>query len=350
MNVLDLLLKKHGKVSLRELAFFCRKTAFLLDAGLPVKTALPILAEQATGHVLSVAVSDLHSMVMQGESFSHALKSTGVFPAFMCGYAAIGERAAKLPETFEKLADYYEARVQTEEELVATMIYPIAVTVMMLGVMIMAITFVLPGYSRIFDASGVALPAFTAGLLSVSDFLSKNAFAVFGGILFFMVACVLFLRSAKGQNFSAFMKIKIPIIRQNINLNITQAISLLLSSGLSISEALPMSGEIINNPIVKKDLEKVCAKVNSGAALWEALGEISYINPLLTGLVRVGEETGSLPQTLEKCNMYFETSYRHAIRRMNKFIEPAITLVLGILLAAVMLAVILPTFELATAV
>ncbi|MCL2577860.1 MAG: type II secretion system F family protein [Defluviitaleaceae bacterium] len=338
------------KVSLHDLAVFCREAAFLLDAGLPIKEALLVLAEQTTSRALSGVVSDVHSLIMQGESFSHALRVTGIFPTFMCGYIAIGERTANLPGVCLSLADYFESRAATQEELTSVMIYPIIVSVMMFGVIAMAVTFVLPGYSRIFAASDVSLPAATSALLSFSDFISENAFTVLGIIFASFFALTIFFRTNKGKNISAFLKLKIPFWRQNINCNITQGLSLLLSSGLSISEAIPICGEITDNLVVKKDLEKLSASVNSGVAFWVALREISYINPHLISLSRVGENTGSLSQTIEKCNIYLEDAYKREIRRLNKFLAPLLILVIGIILAAVMLAIILPTFELATAI
>lgn len=335
-------------IPLRELAVFCRKASFLLDAGLPVKDAIPILAAQSSWH--GAILSDVHKLVMQGESFSEALRLSGAFPAFMCGYIAIGERTARVADVCTKLGDFYENKSRAEDELAAAMLYPAVVAAMMFGVIILAVTFVLPGYSRIFEASDIALPAVTNALLSVSDFFAANALIVFGGFFIFLTCVMLFFRSVAGRVFLSSVKIKIPILRQKINLNITEGLSLLLSSGINISEALNTCGEILDNHVAKNDLQKISARVNSGVSFWEAIGDVSYINPLLPELARVGEETGHLPQTLEKCSAYFAASYQHEVRRLNKLIEPVITLTLGVILGAIMLAIILPTFELATAI
>ncbi|MCL1862458.1 MAG: type II secretion system F family protein [Defluviitaleaceae bacterium] len=169
-------LKKSGKkISLRDLAVFCRKASFLFSAGLPVKEAMPILSEQAK---IGRVVSDLHSMMLQGESFSGALRTAQIFPSFMCGYISIGERTAQLPDVCARLADYYESRAQAEEELVAALAYPVVVSIMMLSVIALAITLVLPEYSRIFDSFGVSLPPFTSALLRFSDFAAANIVAI----------------------------------------------------------------------------------------------------------------------------------------------------------------------------
>ena len=341
MNVSDIIFRRR-QIPLRDLAVFCRKSAFLLDAGLPLKQAMSILVQQsAIG-----ATSNVHTRIMQGENFSRALEENN-FPAFMCAYIKIGERTARLPEACTRLADYYEARAQSESELTAAMLYPAVVTIIMLVVVVLAIVLVLPGYAQIFDASGVALPALTYALLAASDFLTTNALVLLGGLLAVIFLTVGLFRTKKGREISARIKLKIPIVRLNANMNITQPLSLLLLSGESISAAIPMCAEITQNPIVREDLHHLAAQVNSGVTFSETLAEIPYIDPLFTELSRVGEDIGRLPQTIEKCNTYLQDSYRHSLRRINKLIEPAVTLVLGVVLAAIMLAIILPTFELA---
>jgi len=122
----------------------------------------------------------------------------------------------------------------------------------------------------------------------------------------------------------------------------------LLSAGLPVSQALPLAVGVMNNALVKEDIMKMTSRLNVGKPFWEVLGEVSYIDPLIVGLARIGEETGNLPETIEKCQAYYSQSYKRAIKRLNKLIEPMITLILGIELGIIMLAIILPTFELAT--
>ncbi|MCL2198796.1 MAG: type II secretion system F family protein [Defluviitaleaceae bacterium] len=344
---LSLFTTRAKSIPMRELAIFCRRASFLFGAGLPVKEAMPILAEQSK---IENVVSDLHSMVMQGESFSGALRAAQVFPGFMCGYIAIGERTAQLPDVCERLADYYEARAQAEEELAAAMIYPVAVSVMMFGVIMLAITLVLPGYSRIFDASGVALPPFTSALLRFSNFVVANLLALIGFFFTLFLLAAIFFKSAVGLVFSAHVRLKFPIQKKSINCAIVRALHLLLSSGLTVAESVAMCSEVIENPVVQNDLTKISVQVSQGVTFWEALAKLTYINHMLTSLVRIGEDTGNLPETIAQCDAYFQAEYKHAVQRINKLIEPVITVVLGVVLAIIMIAIILPTFELATAV
>jgi len=336
------------KAPFRELSVFSRKVSFLLSAGVPIKAALSIVSEQLPGRGLSRLLPGLTSRVEQGESFSNAIKGTGAFPAFYCGFVAIGEATATLPQVMEQLADYYDDRAQTRDELTAALVYPIAVTIVMLGVIVLAVVFVLPGYSRIFVATDTPLPPLTRGLMQVSEFLIANAVFVAGSIIALPVAAFSFARSKHGREVIATAELGFSLARLGVNFRLTQALYLLLSAGLSVSQALPLAEDVMDNIRVRRDLSKISVQMGSGKPFWTALGVVRYIDPLLVGMARVGEETGRMPQTMEKCQIYYSQAYKRAIRRLNKLVEPIITLVLGVGLGIIMLAVILPTFELAT--
>ena len=336
------------KVPFKELSVFSRKVSFLLGAGVPIKTALAIVTEQLPVRGLRRLLPSLASKVEQGESFSKAIRGTGAFPAFFCGFVAIGEATATLPQVLEQLADFYDDRAQTRDELTAALVYPVIVSIMMLGVILIAITFVLPGYSRIFAATDTPLPALTHGLIQLSEFFAANVILV--SISFFAMPFVIiaFARSKRGREIIAALELRIPLARLGVNFRLTQALHLLLSAGLPVSQALPLVEDVMHNTRVRRDISKISAQMGAGKPFWENLNDVKYIDPLLVGMARVGEETGSMPQTMEKSQKYYSREYKQSIRRINKLVEPVITLVLGIGLGIIMLAVILPTFELAT--
>lgn|GEM_PF-407469 len=353
MDISDLvsskLLGRGRRIPTRKLALFNRTMSVLLGAGVSIGVATHTIAQHAPKQVLGATVWDLHRLILQGESFSCALRLTKVFPPFMCNYIETGEQTAKLPEVCAYLADFYDERARAEAEIKSVMMYPSIIATMMLGVIIMAIVFVLPGYAHLFDASGIDLPPLTSALMTISDFLINNTLAVifvFGVVVFMGIA---FFRSSRGQEILSVVKIRIPIFREELNFRFAQTMSLLLASGISISDAIPMCSEIMDNIIVRRDLKKLSTKVNTGVPFWCALSEIKYINPMFVELAMVGEDTGNLPKAIAQCNNYFEESYKKSLRRHTKLIEPIITLVLGVVLAVVMLAIILPTFQLATA-
>ena len=336
------------RAPLRDISVFSRKLSFLLGAGIPIKSAISIVSEQLPGRGLRKQLLILNAKVQQGESFSAAIKATGAFPAFFSGSVSIGEATAKLPQVMEQLADFYDEQAQTKDELTAALVYPVAVSILMLGVIILAVTFVLPGYSRIFDATGAPMPALTRGLLQISEFLSSNAILLGIGFLSALIIMIFLFQTKKVREFIGLITLRLPLVRQGVNFRLTQSLHLLLSAGLPVSQALPLTEDVMENLWVRNDISKISAGINMGKPFWEALREISYIDPLLIGLARIGEEAGNMTKTIEQCQGYYTRAYRRSIRRINKLVEPIITLILGIGLGIIMLAVILPTFELAT--
>jgi len=350
-NISDILFPgRKKKIPSGELALFCRKMSYLLGSGLSLRVALPILQGQSLGPGLSAVLPQIHMRIMKGDSFCDALKAMADFPEFMLGYIAIGEKTAQLAKVCEKLADYYEEQTQAKKELLSALLYPSTVFLMMIAVIILSMLTVLPGYAQIFEGSNVTLPVITQILMSASAFMVGNVLLL--SIVFVMIiAGIAVLVSSKyGRAIISFFQLKIPLSRQGINLNLSQALSILLTSGINLSEAVLLCTNIINNMRVKKDLQKLSTNLAEGMTFADALKSIPYIDPLLYDLANVGEKTGGLPQAIEKCHSYFVIDYRYNLKRMNKLIEPIITLTMGILLAIVMLAVVLPTFELATAV
>jgi len=347
MNISDIILPGRKLTpSGAELALLCRKLSYLLGSGLSLKASFPILQGQSLGATLSRLLPKIHNLVLKGDSFADALKQTANFPEFMLGYVAIGEKTAQLAKVCERLADFYEEQTQARRELVASFMYPSVVLLMMLGVIILSMVTVLPGYARIFEASNVSLPAITQLLIDISAFMADNAIWV-AICLVAVVALVIFL--AKNKKLLAFLQLKIPLMRLGINLNLAQALSILLSSGIKIEAAVNLCTDIMDNVRVKKDLKALAANLAGGMEFAEALETINYIDPLLCDMARIGEKTAGLETAMTKCHSYFAADYKHGLKRANKLIEPIVTLTMGILLAFIMLAVVLPTFELATA-
>lgn len=334
-------------VRLRELSIFCRKMEVLLTAGIPIKKAVLLLAGQEP---LRDTLVKVHAGIMQGKSLSAAMTGAGVFPPFFCGMCRIGEMTARLPQVMSQLAAFYERQSQMEDELRAALVYPAAVTSMMLAVTVIAVVFVLPGYSRVFAAAGAELPLFTRALMRLSDALAGNMFLVLAGLGAVILSAALFLRSASGRLCVHYCCLYAPAIRGvyrlHINLRLSQALVLLLSSGQRLTDAVPAAAGIITNNLVLRDWARLTAGLAEGRPFWLLLSRIAYIDPMLVNMAQVGEETGRLSMTVGLCRDHFEREHLLQIRRLNKLVEPAITIVLGLVLGLVMLAVILPTFAL----
>ena len=345
MDVSELVFGEKKSAKLKDIAMFCRKMSFLLDSGLSIKASLPVLLNQIENRSLNL--SKLHSLVEQGESLSLALANVKVFPLFLCGYVSIGEKTGKLAEVFTKLADYYEEHAKIEEELAAAMVYPIIVTIMMIGVIVLSVTLVLPGYADIFMDSDIPMPFITSSLIAASDFILENLTVIAFGLLGMIICTKAFFKTDTGNAILTFLKLKIPLIKKGINLKVSESLSLLLYSGISIQSAIPISTKLITIKKIKKDFYELESNLRKGRPFWACLSRLSYVDKQLISLVKIGEESGNLAKTISKCSEYLLADYKLEVKKLSKLIEPIVTLVLGIILALIMLAVVLPTFELA---
>ncbi|MDR1665207.1 MAG: type II secretion system F family protein [Clostridiales bacterium] len=344
----DILSLINRKIPPKTLAEFCRKLSILLGAGISLERSLLILSQAAetSQSPLRRAVTGVHARVTRGEGFAQALRAVKVFPEFMCGLCAVGEKSARLPEVTAQLAGYYERNSSTADELAAAMVYPAVVSLMMLAVAIMVSVYMLPGYAAAFGASGAEMPALTRLFMAAAHTLVNRYPLILLTAALFAAAAFFFLRSPAGKEFRSRVALLSRIYRISVSLRLTQALCVLLSSGYTLAEALPACLDITGNTRVRRDLRGVFTGLSAGGAFWALLAEIRYMDPLFPEMARVGEETGQLVKALEKCREYFEKAQARSVQKLGKLIEPAVTLVTGALLGLLMLSVLLPTFAL----
>ena len=346
-DIKDLMFGSPPRASTKEISVFCRKLSFLLGSGLTIRSSLPIIGAQTKEKGMRSAVRKLHSYIEQGESLSSAFFNVNYFPPFMCGYVNIGEKTGKFADVFDKLANYYEEHAKIKNELTAALVYPAIVMVVMISVIVLAVAFVLPGYAEIFAGADISMPRITSMLISASSFISHNIIFIAWILFIVSFGVLLFFKHKTGKMILAVIKLKIPLTAKGANLKITESLSILLNSGINISDAVNACIALVDNIKVQSDFYMLESNLQKGVPFWVSLAELKYISPLFVEMAKIGEESGMLPQTITKCNEYFLMDYKHDIKKLNKLIEPIITLVLGVVLALVMLAVVLPTFEIA---
>ena len=344
-DIKDLFINKRLKT--KELALFNEKLAFLLGSGITIKTALPIIQMQLNDKFLNNTIAKIHKSILSGDSLFIAMSETKVFPKEMLGFIAVGEKTGKLSEVCARLAAFYALSAKTEGELKAALIYPIAVTIMMFSVIIIAIVFVLPSYANIFYSADIDLPFISRVLLSISNIITRNFFKIIIGLILCIGLIVLFFKTPNGKKLLSRLELKIPILCARINFRLAEVLHISLSSNLSINETLPLCRQIFKNIIVKNDLNDIINKINSGSSFWTTIENIKYIDITIISMSRVGEETGKLAETISSCKKYLSENYEYKIKRFSKLIEPIITIGLGVFLLIVVLAIIMPTFELA---
>jgi type IV pilus assembly protein PilC len=299
---------------------------------------------------LSRKLERINEQLQKGENLSEALAGDDYFPRLMPLMCRIGETSGTLPQAMGTLADYFETESKNRQSLLGVMIYPIVMTIMMIGVILLTVLYVLPSYARIFEAESLDLPLPTRILMSVSEFLPRYPWQTVGVFASVTLAICVFCGSDWGRRAIGCLKIKMPglraIARKRMNLRFCRSLAILLAAGEPLPQSVEMAGQTLGNPYLTPAVLSVCAALKTGRPLWVALSGVYYFDPLLVSMIQVGEETGRLPETLQKCAIYLQNETERDAAVLNRLAEPAVTLVLGLVLAFVMLSVILPTFAL----
>lgn len=332
------------------LATLCHQMAFMLKAGITLKTTMSVLADNPKSYSrrMRFCLSEIGAGIIRGESLSYAMESTGFFPHFMCSMTRIGEMSNNLPQVMELLAGYYEEMSQTRDEIKSALLYPAIVTCMLLAMIIAAVLFVLPNYALVFEISEVPLPVLTQVLLNISDVMITRWWLVMPIITILAATPSIIVRTPKGRNWFEYILLYMPpvstLYRQMVNLHIVQAMALLLQSRQPLVNAVIAVSAIIPNKRVSRDLQQVALGLQEGMPFWVLLERVPYMDSVVIDMARVGEETGNMEQVFEHASAYSRHQFRQMSKRLNKLVEPVITLVLGLVLGLVMLAIILPTF------
>lgn len=331
----------------KELSYFASQLYFVLDAGISVSRGIGMIKPRRRLSRLDKLLPELERGMRMGDSLHAALDKTGVFPQFFVYMAQVGEETGMLADIMRRLAGHYEKESRMSDELKSAMLYPFMVSMMMLGVIVIAMLMVVPNYARIFESNGVALPAATAALISISGFLIRYGNVIAASVTVLGLCGYYYLSTGSGVVLRHRLMLFSGIYVKSLNRKFSQALELLLVSGNDLVHSVAISKNVLDNRVMEDQLQKALDRMIRGMALSSALEDAKYFDSMLVAMVRLGEETGRLPMTAAKAADYLQRDLDTRIIRLNKLVEPVITLVLGAVLAFVMLAIMLPTFRMA---
>lgn len=342
---IKLFMKRVGK---KDIALFCRQLWFVLDAGVAITAGFKLLSRNNKNKAFQKILNVIYEQIQKGESLSECMKKHREFPIMLINMVKVGELSGSLPLIMGKMADYYERDYQAADEVKSAMLYPLIVSMMMLCVISAAVMFVVPSYAQIFIAADITMPAPTRMLISISGFITSYYSYILAVFIIVIIIAHFFLKSATGRFCKGYVQLHTPIYRviytKLVNLRFSQVMSLMLDSGQQMVISLETARQVLNNAVLDDALKKASAKIEEGEALWMLLDNIPCFGTVLADMVRIGEETGRLSHAMLKCADYFQQEADSVIQRLNKLIEPVITIILGLLLAFIMLAIMLPTF------
>ena len=333
-----------------DVVLFTRQLSTMISAGLPLANALSILSQQSKadmGRLVSTVLQDIEG----GLSFADALaKHPKEFGVMYIQLIRAGEIGGVLDEVLGRLADNMEKSSQFRAKTKGALIYPVIVLIAMLVVAAIMMIFVIPKMTALYKDFDAELPLMTQLLMGVSGFFAAYWWLI-GGVIF--GAVVLFTRWKKtisGRHTYDKLVLHLPLfgplIEKMALTEFTRTLALLLNSGVSLLQALEIVTKGVDNIIYQDALQECAKQVEKGVSLSQSLQRYSDFPPILQQMVAVGEETGKLDDVLRKLSVYFEQESEQAVKNLTVAIEPMIMIVLGIGVGAMVIAVIMPIYNL----
>ncbi|MFA9462049.1 type II secretion system inner membrane protein GspF [Thiohalorhabdus methylotrophus] len=339
-----------GRVSAAGLALLTRQLATLVRAGMPLEEALRALGEQVNGRQLQSVVAGVRAQITEGSTLTEALGTfPRTFPELYRVMVEAGEASGRLEEVLDRLADYTEQRQAMRQKLGVALIYPILVTVVAILVVVALLTYVVPEVVRVFESTGQSLPLLTRGLIASSDFLRANGLILallLGGTG--LVTGYALRRPRIRYGFDRLL-LRLPFIgRLSRTINsarLARTLAILTESGVPLLEAIRIGGRVVKNKPIREAVEEAAVSVREGGRLHAALGQSGYFPPLMVHMLSAGEESGELEKMLERAASNQERELESAVSAATALMEPVLILVMGGIVLVIVLAILLPIFE-----
>lgn len=336
-----------------QLAILTRQFATLVRAGLPLDEALSALAEEAESTAQRKLLVAVRARMMEGAPLASALSEhPRAFDTLYCAAVSAGEQSGQIAVVLSRLADHLEERARTGSKLGQALVYPALLFVVAMIVAVALLTFVVPQVVQVFSQLKRELPWLTQFMLSLSGFLKSWGWLLLVAVLAGAAALALALRNAAFRLSWDAMLLKLPLFGRLIRLGDTgrfaRTMGLATAASVPVLEALKVSSQVVDNRVLRAAVERVRVRVREGAPLALALKETRLFPPLLTRMVMSGEKSGELTEMLERSADLHERQLNHQLGTLTALIEPLLILVMGGVVLTIVLAVLLPIFDLNT--
>lgn len=337
-------------VSDKVLSLVSSQFAILLRAGLPIARTVEIVGTQVADRLMKKILRQVAEDVTAGYSLAQSFENHGKkLPATFIETVRAGEESGTLETSFAKLEAYYQKTYKIKSKVKSAMTYPLFLSILAVAVVVIIVSFVLPNIMGMVISGSGEMPLPTKILLSITNFFKSwwwlLAILLVGSILF----CQLYKKTEQGRTIFAKIALKLPVLGK-INLmkgssQFANTMSTLLSAGLPVTRALTVTGRVMDNYSMGQEVGKLTVGVEEGKRVGEVLRGAPYFPPLLVEMTAVGEESGSLEETLDTIGAYFDSEVQSASNRALSLLEPIITVVMGIVVGFLVIALYMPMFS-----
>jgi len=339
------------RVSNTELAVLTRQMATLLRAGLPLEETLHTVAKQTDAAAVKNVVMAVRSAVLEGHSLASALGDfPRVFPDYYVATVGAGEQSGHLDIPLDRLADYTEERQQLQQKFQLALLYPVIVTLVAILVITGLLTYVVPQVVQVFQDIGQDLPTITRVLIAFSDFLRAHGLVLLLLILsLFLLLRLLLRREAPRRALDALwlhLPLSARLVRGKETARFARTLGILVESGVPVVEGIRTAAQVMGNRPMRDAIAKAERRVREGVSLYVALDECGYFPPIALQLIASGENSGNLEEMLERAASNQDRELQTILSAILGMFEPLLILIMGGIVLFIVIAVLLPIFDL----
>ncbi len=335
----------------QEKIVFTRQLGTMIGAGLPINQALRVLSAQTSNARFAEVIDDIAQQVDGGSSLFDAMSShEDVFGRLYTSLIKAGEASGNLEEIFMRLADTMEAESNFKGKVKGAMIYPIIIVLVMIGVLMVMFLFVIPRLAELYEDLDAELPFLTQILINFSDAMVAYWWVLAAIIVGVILLMRKLLKNPRFEMSYSQALIKAPVfgsLTTEVQLtSFTRTLSMLVSSGIPLLEAIEISKETLSNVIFRKAADEAAQMIEKGKPMAEAFRRHPEFPTLLAEMLAVGEQTGKIDEVLMKISEYFEAQANRKTENLASAIEPIVMVVLGVMVGFLIISLIMPIYSL----
>ncbi len=361
LNVDSVISKQSGKktfslqsgrtLSAADLSLITRQLATLVQAAIPIEESLKAVAEQCEKNWVKSMVLAVRARVVEGHTLADALKEfPASFDTLYCAMVSAGEKSGFLAGVLQRLADYTEKRQYLKNKVVVALIYPAFLVLVALGVVSFLLSYVVPMVVEQFMTMNAELPILTVIVIALSDFIQNWGLILLIAIIVAIFGIKAMLRSESRRTKWHQLMLKLPLIgkvtRGLNSARFARTLSIMMASGVPLLDGLKISGEVMTNLVMKNAVLVASGLVSEGASLRKSLGETGHFPAMMLHMIASGENSGELEQMLERTADHQDQDFETLVTVSLGLFEPLMILVMGILVLLIVLAILLPIFQL----
>ncbi|MGA2341065.1 MAG: type II secretion system F family protein [Terracidiphilus sp.] len=338
------------KIKLEPFLIFNQQFLTLIRAGLPILGSIQMLGKIQKQASFSSQLDDVAARVKRGEALSAAFEAQSGFPVMYTTTLLAGERSGNLTEVLDRYVNFQKVALTLRKKLVGSLIYPCVLLVLVFALLIFMFTVVIPQFAKLYDQLGSKLPALTVDLLNFGKWMQHNILWLAIGALIVGVAFYRFAITERGRDFVDGVRVKMPVfgkiwLKYQVAL-FARTLSTLLTGGLPLVPSLETASRSISSRRVSKAVEASITTVREGKSLADSLTKTGVFPDLAAEMIAVGEQTGALPQMLNSVSEFFEEDVANALAAALALIEPAILVLMGVVVVFILVSLYLPIFSL----